>query len=395
MKIISDEDVFAQIKDKSKKAYLKLWMDFKLFSVTFNAEDGPPGEDILIDFFKHLRLVKKAASSSMWTNYSYLNSVLKRKYNFQLQSLPRLKMLLQGYETDVKKKAAIFDEGLLKFFMVEPMENNTYWEVRQAIAIVAFFGGLRFVECVDLKMEMFSWGPAGCTITHTRAKQRSDKMTTKFLVPQAGGFASKLATYINRVKDQLEIFQGKPWYTGRKSGLLVKQAMGKNMIAKAPYEIACRLALQAPEKYTFHSFRRTSATSAADGGSSTEQMVDFFGWKNGSMCTEYVSTSKPALVGMAKRLAKPKECSTLKEVVLRQPNQGEEEEMSSLDEDPLAVYSEAGIPFGDGSSSMADQSAITEASIKQAISSLPAGANGTVNIKFVVMSNMTGGNITL
>jgi len=113
------------------------------------------------------------------------------------------------------------------------------------------------------------------------------------------------------------------------------------------------------------------------------------------MCTEYVSTSKPALVGMAKRLAKPKECSALKEVVLRQPNQGEEEEMSSLDEDPLAVYSEAGIPFGDGSSSMADQSAITEASIKQAISSLPAGANGTVNIKFVVMSNMTGGNITL
>ena len=160
----------------------------------------------------------------------------------------------------------------------------------------------------------------------------------------------------------------------------------KNMIAKVPYEIACRLALQAPEKYTFHSFRRTSATSAADGGSSTEQMVDFFGWKNGSMCTEYVSTSKPALVGMAKRLAKPKEFSALKEVVLRQPNV--EEEMSSLDEDPLAVYSETGIPFGDGSSSMADQKAITEASIKQAISSLPAGANGTVNIKFVVMSNM-------
>jgi hypothetical protein len=62
-KIISDKDVFSQIKDKSKKAYAKLWMDFKLFSVNFNSEEGPPGEDIIIDFFKHLRLVKKSAST--------------------------------------------------------------------------------------------------------------------------------------------------------------------------------------------------------------------------------------------------------------------------------------------------------------------------------------------
>ena len=163
MKIISDEDVFSQIKDKSKKAYVKLWMDFKLFSVNFNSEEGPPGEDVIIEFFKHLRLVKKSASTSMWTFYSYLNSVCKRKYNFQLQSLPRVKMLLQGYETDVKKKATIFDEARLKLFMVEPMVNNTYWEVRQAIAIVSFFGGLRLVECLELKMEQFTWGPDGCT----------------------------------------------------------------------------------------------------------------------------------------------------------------------------------------------------------------------------------------
>jgi hypothetical protein len=48
--------------------------------------------------------------------------------------------------------------------------------------------------------------------------------------------------------------------------------------------------------------RRTAATSAADAGSSTEQLVDFFGWKNGSMCQEYISSSKPAILGMASRL---------------------------------------------------------------------------------------------
>jgi hypothetical protein len=83
-------------------------------------------------------------------------------------------------------------------------------------------------------------------------------------------------------------------------------------------------------------------------------MVDFFGWKNGthgSMCTEYMSSSKPALVGMAKRLAKPKESSGSKGVTLKQPDL--EEEMPALDEDHT-MYSEADIPFSVGSSSIAD-----------------------------------------
>jgi hypothetical protein len=50
MKIISDDDAFSQIKDKSKKAYVKFWMDFKMFSVNLISEEGLPGEDI-IDFF--------------------------------------------------------------------------------------------------------------------------------------------------------------------------------------------------------------------------------------------------------------------------------------------------------------------------------------------------------
>jgi hypothetical protein len=32
-------------------------------------------------------------------------------------------------------------------------------------------------------------------------------------------------------------------------------------------------------------------------------MVDFFGWKNYLMCQEYISSSKPAILVMANRLA--------------------------------------------------------------------------------------------
>ncbi len=36
--------------------------------------------------------------------------------------------------------------------------------------------------------------------------------------------------------------------------------------------------------------------------SSTEQFADFFGWKNGSMCQENISSSKPAILSMTSRL---------------------------------------------------------------------------------------------
>jgi hypothetical protein len=52
--------------------------------------------------------------------------------------------------------------------------------------------------------------------------------------------------------------------------------------------------------------------------------------------------------------------------MLKQPDL--KEEKPALDEDH-AMYSQASIPFSVGSSSMADQKAMSEASIKQAISS--------------------------
>ena len=39
-----------------------------------------------------------------------MNSILKRKYGFKLQSYPRVTMLIQGFEVDVKNEAAIFED---------------------------------------------------------------------------------------------------------------------------------------------------------------------------------------------------------------------------------------------------------------------------------------------
>ena len=45
-------------------------------------------------------------------------------------------------------------------------------------------------------------------------------------------------------------------------------------------------------EFTFHSLRRSSATSAADNGATAQQMTDFYGWKSANMAQEYISTSR-------------------------------------------------------------------------------------------------------
>jgi hypothetical protein len=43
-KIFSDEEVFEQIKPRSRKAYEKCWKEFKELNPEINFEEGPPGE---------------------------------------------------------------------------------------------------------------------------------------------------------------------------------------------------------------------------------------------------------------------------------------------------------------------------------------------------------------
>ena len=107
-KIYMDKEVFAQIKDKSRKAYIKSWHEFKNFNT------GHDFVEAIIAYFNNRRLEKRMATSSIWTYYSYINSVMKMKYGLQLQSLPRITMVIKGYEEDTKHKASILEEEVSK-----------------------------------------------------------------------------------------------------------------------------------------------------------------------------------------------------------------------------------------------------------------------------------------
>ena len=124
--IFTDESVFSQIKEKSRNAYIKSWEDFKSYLAGHDFKECHPGEEDIISFFNHLRNEKKMASSSIWTIYSYINSVMKRKYGWKLQSLPRITMTIKGYEEDTKLKAAIFEEEDLRRFCAMKLDSGLF-----------------------------------------------------------------------------------------------------------------------------------------------------------------------------------------------------------------------------------------------------------------------------
>ena len=67
----------------------------------------------------------------MWTLYSMVNSVCKGKYGSCLQKHPRITSLLKSYDTDVKKKAAVFSQEEVDTFVKSELITTLYWLVRK------------------------------------------------------------------------------------------------------------------------------------------------------------------------------------------------------------------------------------------------------------------------
>ena len=80
-RVMSDDFVLDGVKEGVRARYKQTWTNFKAFSSTANTfEDDIAEEEAFINYFQHLRTEKKAASSTLWTTYSILNTFVKEKY---------------------------------------------------------------------------------------------------------------------------------------------------------------------------------------------------------------------------------------------------------------------------------------------------------------------------
>lgn len=291
--VTSDAEALLSIKGTTKLRYLKAWTDFKVFSGRDIEDDknddgitsdddskdvekrrrviSAPSEDELVRYFIHLRNNVKLAASSIWTTYSMINTVVKNKYGQRLQQFPKLTLLLKHFSVEVtpnatRKEAAVFEFDDLVQFIAGPQISTPYWVVRKVVMIVAYFGGLRHTETMDLKLEKLTIDHEGVWITHGRPKLRGQsKGETTFLVPDTGdrhavNFAAVVRNYVTAIKDTLHVTQGRLFYTGKQFHF-VATPMGKNLISSVPKQMAQYLKKENAADFTFHSLRQLSASA--------------------------------------------------------------------------------------------------------------------------------------
>ena len=96
---------------KSKAVYQAAYTNFELFlkSEKKFEPNVAPDETSFLNYFRYLRNVKAWGASTIWSTYSRLNAVLKRRYGSSLKLYPGITDLLKSYEVGHRvKKASVF-----------------------------------------------------------------------------------------------------------------------------------------------------------------------------------------------------------------------------------------------------------------------------------------------
>ncbi len=311
MSLRSKDQILADLlPKKSGSAYIKAWSDFKFKQTTEFL--GQPKEDDFLSYFDYLHRIKGHAPTTLWSIYSKLNNM----YNIVdtgkklQQDYPRLTVQLKRYSAGYERKQArVFSyEEIMKFLLMPCEEPKSYWLLRKCAAVLAFTGGLRCTELKSLTFESLEHTQEGYVVHYTPAKQRQELKRACFLVPYnrdspSECFARHVDNYIDAVRSSVSKLEGDLFKTCLKQGFS-KVSMGINYIYGIPKDIACMLQLPNPEKYTGHSFRRSSATHAADSGANSVELRRHYNWKDDQTANKYLEQSKPQMKHMADILTK-------------------------------------------------------------------------------------------
>jgi hypothetical protein len=96
---------------KSKAVYLAAYSQFEQFlkSESKWVPNVCPDEVSMLNYFHYLKTKKKWVSTSIWSTYSRINAVLKRKFGVSMKDYPRIQDLLKSFEFGHRvKKSSVF-----------------------------------------------------------------------------------------------------------------------------------------------------------------------------------------------------------------------------------------------------------------------------------------------
>jgi hypothetical protein len=96
---------------KSKTVYLKAYKEFEHFLKTEEVYDPAtvPSELSILNYFYFLKTKKKWGATTIWSHYSRINAVMKRKFGASLNTIPSVTDLLKSYSAGHRvKKSSVF-----------------------------------------------------------------------------------------------------------------------------------------------------------------------------------------------------------------------------------------------------------------------------------------------
>lgn len=188
------------------------------------------------------------------------------------------------------KKAKTFEGDELETFLTQM--DDLHYLAAKVIVVFGIYGATRTCELVNLRMTDVQ--PKGDIFVVKIPASKTDVDRT-FNIE---GF------YVNIVRKYRDLRPEKTphdrFFINYQLGKCTVQPIGKHKFESTPKLVASMLELNNADEYTGHSFRRSGATLAAEGGVDFLALKRHIGWKSSAVAEGYINDSAQNRRKMAK-----------------------------------------------------------------------------------------------
>lgn len=273
------------LPDKSKDRYQKQYQHFESWCNEKKVKSLR--EEVFLAYFAELSKVMKP--NTLWSRYSMIKSVAKIKQNLDISKFYKVTSFLKKKNIGFRpQKAAVFTkEDISKFMSTAP--DEIYLMVKVA-TIFGLAGACRRAELSQITIDNIEDKGNLVVIKITDSKNHSARSFVISEEVNNGKFLQLYRKYANL--RPLSVTSHRRFFIKYSNGKCTVQCVGINTFGKIPSEIAAYLRLPNPERYTGHSFRRSSATFLADTGEEITNIKRLGGWKSTSVAEGYIEESE-------------------------------------------------------------------------------------------------------
>lgn len=266
------------LPDKSGRLYRECYKQFLEWQVPRGTTSV--SEDTMLVYFAEMS--KKFKPSSLWAKYSMLKSTILNSRNVDIGKYKQLSTFMsKNSKGFVSNKSKILTPRDIEKFLAEAPDSR-YLATKVAL-ILGITGACRREELKNLTVQDIEHYDKMIVVKIPRTK---NDVPRKFTVD--GDFYEIIKKYEALRPENVK---NDRFFLCLRNGKCTQQVIGINTFGAMPKMIAEYLGLDEPDKYTGHSFRRTSATMLADAGADLLTLKRHGGWKSDKVAMGYVEDS--------------------------------------------------------------------------------------------------------